>query len=53
MARVDEGVRARARMDMVDDNGKQQERALDERAARRSSSKIKKLACDSCSTCVP
>ncbi len=43
MARVDEGTRARARMDMVDDNGKQQERALDKGAARRRSSKIIKI----------
>ena len=39
-ARADEGTRARAMVDMADDNGKQQKRASDDGAARRRSSKI-------------
>ena len=42
-ARVDEGARARAMVYMADDNGKQQERASDDGAARRLSSKINKI----------
>ena len=39
-ARADEGARARAIVDMADNNGKQQKRASDDGAARRRSSKI-------------
>ena len=39
-ARADEGTRARAMVDMADDNGKQQKRASDDGAARQRSSKI-------------
>jgi hypothetical protein len=39
-ARADEGARARAIVDMADNNGKQQKRASDDRATRRRSSKI-------------
>ncbi len=39
-ARADEGTRARAMVDMADDNCKQQKRASDDGAARRRSSKI-------------
>ena len=42
-ARADEGTRARAMVDMADDNGKQQKRASDNGAARRRSSKINKI----------
>ena len=42
-ARVDEGARARAMAYMADNNGKQQERASDNGAARRLSSKIHKI----------
>ena len=45
-ARADEGAWARAMVDMVDDNGKQQERTSDDGAARRRSSKINKIGCD-------
>ena len=41
---MDEGARARAMV--VDDNGKQQERALDDGAARQRSSKINEIGCD-------
>ena len=39
-ARADEGARARAIVDMADNNGKQQKRASVDGAARRRSSKI-------------
>jgi hypothetical protein len=39
-ARADEGARARAMVYMADNNGKQQERALDDGVAWRLSSKI-------------
>ena len=39
-ARADKGARARAIIDMADDNGKQQKRASDDGVARRRSSKI-------------
>ena len=42
-ARADEGARARAMVDMVEDNGKQQKRASDDGAARRRSSKINEI----------
>ena len=42
-ARADEGTRARAIVDMADDNGKQQKRASDDGAARRRSSKINEI----------
>jgi len=42
-ARVDEGAWARAMVYMADDNAKQQERAPDDGAARRRSSKINKI----------
>ena len=41
--RVDEGALARAMVDMANDNGKQQELASDNGAARRHSSKINKI----------
>ena len=39
-ARADKGAQARAMVDMADDNGKQQKRASDNRAARQRSSII-------------
>ena len=42
-ARVDEGARARAMVYMADNNGKQQERASDDGAARWLSSKINEI----------
>jgi hypothetical protein len=42
-ARADKGARARAMVYMADNNGKQQERASDDGAARRLSSKINKI----------
>jgi hypothetical protein len=42
-ARADEGAGARAMVYMADDNGKQQERASDDGAARRLNSKINEI----------
>jgi hypothetical protein len=44
--RADEGARARAMVDMADDNSKQQERASYDRGVRRRSSKIYEIGCD-------
>ena len=48
-ARADEGAWARARVDMANDNSKQQEWALDDGAARRRSSKINEIGLCPCS----